>query len=135
MKASEARQLRIEEFLRPEEMPQWLVFPVNADYEIAADICADSGLDAAAMVLRDARCNPNQLDRIDSIVINRDTPHLEQLTRALACIAEFPPAHNKLEKYIQRLTELKNIGIGFRVHHDVGPVIFDRRSLYRGSYE
>lgn len=103
------------EFLRPEEMPQWLQFPVNADYEIAADICADSGLDAAAMVLRDRRCNPNQLQRIDTIVVNRDTPHLEQFSRALACIAEFPPAHSKLQKYVQRLTELQNIGTGFRV--------------------
>jgi len=116
------------EFLRPEEM--WLQFPVNADYEIAADICADSGLDAAAMVLRDPRCNPNQLQRIDTIVVNRDTPHLEQFSRALACIAEFPPAHSKLQKYVQRLTELKNIGqISFRVRYDAAPVMNNKIDL------
>lgn len=103
------------EFLKPQELPSWLQFPVNEDYEIAADLCDDQGLESTARVLRDSRCDPNQLRNIDSIVVNRDKPHMDELRGALPFLLnEFPAAHDKLSRYVERLTELQNIGTGFR---------------------
>ena len=98
------------EFLKPNELPGWLSMPVNEDYEIAADFCAELGMEEAAIVLRDARCNSNRIAYIDSIVMNRDTPHLEQLNRAVTILADFTQAQDKLNAYAMRLTELQRIG-------------------------
>lgn len=94
------------EFLNPNELPGWLEFPVNEEYEIAADYCDDLGLSEAAIVLRDNRCNPSKLRDFHSVNLYRDKPHREQLVKAQSVIADFQDAQSKLILYVSRLDEL-----------------------------
>lgn len=94
------------EFLKPNELPSWLQFPVNEEYEIAADYCEDLGLTEASVVLRDIHCNPSQLRNLNSANLYRDKPNREQLVKALSALADFHDAQSKLILYVSRLDEL-----------------------------
>jgi hypothetical protein len=89
------------EFLKPNELPSWLEFPVNDEFEVAADYCADVGLDQAAITLRDPRCN-----RVNNICLYRDRPHRDQFEKAASILEDFPAARSKLLLYVSRLDEL-----------------------------